>query len=353
MAKKPTIDIENAKSWLHDIFVAGGLGTQPKRAIDKAQYEYMYGDQFYGDELTLRANAKIIVEALQFRKSKVEDFNRYDEALDKLSTFRFAPSLKETTTRGIIKNAATLAKYIAWFCTEYEYWWDDSNASTYEKDQIKESTLGEILFGHECFMSQNNTTTPASSTKSRSKNSNTGSNTRISKGTSAYKTSGGQSGQARALVGQPGVKENISGSAYWIKGIKTGSTKDQCAFVRPLVVSGDAGGVNTVFFGDASGNKDCRVFFDDQAEAENFLAKCEANGKIGSSIDNVKVVSVKADSNGYFKVDTEFGNVFIKASKLNEEIQEELESEAPKKPHKKLSSKEKWERYEEAYFHEM
>ena len=129
--------------------------------------------------------------------------------------------------------------------------------------------------------------------------------------------------------------------------------KYQCAFVRPLVASGDAGGKNKVYIGDASGNKDCRVFFDDQAKAKDFLDSCTAAGKVGTGINNLEVVWVKADPNGYFKVDTEFGHVYIKASKLNEEIQEELEDNSAKKQPKKLSSKEKWERYEEAYFHEM
>ena len=48
----------------------------------------------------------------------------------------------------------------------------------------------------------------------------------------------------------------------------------------------------------------------------------------------------------------EFGTVYISASKLNESIQEAIQ-EAAKVENPKASNKDKWERYEEAYFHEL
>lgn len=351
MAKKITIDVATAKSWLHDIFVAGGTGVAPKREIDMQSYNYMYGSRNSSwNRREVADAAKIIVEAIQFRHTDVKDFERYDAALSTLSRYPFAPTLTEVSSRGIKRGDTTLAKFVAWFCAEYEYWWDDSDISTYELDQIKQSILGKTLFDYECFMSQpSNNNNSVSNTTNKNTNVNT---TRNARGSSSYKTSGGQSGQARALIGQPGVKEYITGSTYWIKGVKANSNNTQCAFVRPLVPAGAAGSVNKVFVGDPSGNKDCRVFFDNEQTAIDFLNKCQTNNKVAASISNLNVVRTNADQNGYFQVDTEFGPVYIKASKLNEEIEDDFEKE-DKQTEKKLSNKEKWERYEEAYFHEF
>lgn len=348
---KITIDVATAKSWLHDIFVAGGTGVAPKRAIDMQEYPYMYGGRASSwDRREVATAAKIIVEAIQFRHTDIKDFGRYDAALSTLGHYSFAPTLTEISNRGIRRGDTTLAKFVAWFCAEYEYWWDDSNISTFELDQIKQSVLGKALFDFECFMSQpGNNNTSTANTPNKTTNGNT---TRNARGSSSYKTSGGQSSQARALIGQPGVKEYITGSAYWIKGVKAGSNNTQCAFVRPLVPAGAAGSVNRVFVGDPSGNKDCRVFFDNEQTAIDFLNKCQTNNKVAANISNLNVVRTNADQNGYFQVDTEFGPVYIKASKLNEEIEEDFELE-DKQTEKKPSNKEKWERYEEAYFHEF
>ena len=352
MAKKIAIDVATAKSWLHDIFVAGGAGVTPKREIDMQSYCHMYGSRNSSwHRREVATAAKIIVEAIQFRRTDVKDFVRYDAALSTLSRYLFAPTLAETSSRGTRRSDTTLAKFVAWFCVEYEYWWDDSNISTFELDQIKQSVLGKALFDCECFMSQPSDNNNNSASNTTTKNTS-GNGTRSAKGSSSYKTSGGQSGQARALIGQPGVKEHITGSTYWIKGTKANSNNTQCAFVRPLVPAGASGSVNKVFVGDASGNKDCRVFFKDEQAAIDFLNKCQTNNKIATGISNLNIIRTSADQNGYFQVDTEFGPVYIKASKLNEEIEEDFEKEN-KQTEKKLSNKEKWERYEEAYFHEF
>ena len=69
---------------------------------------------------------------------------------------------------------------------------------------------------------------------------------------------------------------------------------------------------------------------------------------------NVSVIKVcqlnKVLPNGYFKIGTEYGIVYISASKLNEDLFE-TETEATEEP--KLTNKEKWDKYEEAFFHEV
>lgn len=50
---------------------------------------------------------------------------------------------------------------------------------------------------------------------------------------------------------------------------------------------------------------------------------------------NVGVTSARANSNGYFKVGTEFGQVYISAAKLNEGLNEAAEET------KKMTNKDK------------
>jgi hypothetical protein len=66
-------------------------------------------------------------------------------------------------------------------------------------------------------------------------------------------------------------------------------------------------------------------------EADAFLIKCN-NGTIPSNISNLQVAKIGVDKNGYYKVGTEYGDAYIKASKLNEELAEEVEKQdEPKK----------------------
>ena len=71
---------------------------------------------------------------------------------------------------------------------------------------------------------------------------------------------------------------------------------------------------------------------------------------LASNIAQIKVCQLnKTLANGYFNIGTEYGPVYISASKLNEDLVEEVkvtESEST------LSNKEKWERYEEAFYHD-
>ena len=59
------------------------------------------------------------------------------------------------------------------------------------------------------------------------------------------------------------------------------------------------------------------MYFDDPNAADQFKAKCQ--GKFGQSL---VVTHSKCDSNGYFKVMTEFGEAYIRADRLNEELLE-------------------------------
>lgn len=108
---------------------------------------------------------------------------------------------------------------------------------------------------------------------------------------------------------------------YKIEGVNTNSPKTPSAFIRPLKPSGVVGTTNKVFVGDPSGYTDCIVFFDNNIDADKFLTDCHAAGIVPSNIQNPRVVKAKVDPNGYYKVGTQFGEAYIKASKLNEALE--------------------------------
>ena len=67
------------------------------------------------------------------------------------------------------------------------------------------------------------------------------------------------------------------------------------------------------------------LFFGSDILAKDFRDKAWA-GK-PADITELDVVSTREDSNGYVEVITEFGNAYIVASKLHEEVEEELKED--------------------------
>jgi hypothetical protein len=96
-------------------------------------------------------------------------------------------------------------------------------------------------------------------------------------------------------------------------------------FIKPLSASGATGNTNKVFFSSGNGYTDCTCYFDDENDAQAFLDKIIAAGRIPANISNPRVVKRNADSNGYFLAGTEFGTCAISAKTLNEALAEEIQ----------------------------
>lgn len=109
---------------------------------------------------------------------------------------------------------------------------------------------------------------------------------------------------------------------YRIEGVNANSPKTPFVFIRPLKASGATGNTNRVFVGDPSGYTDCTLFFDDHVAADKFLVQCTDANITPTNISGLHVSRIAPDRNGYYEVGTEFGNAFIKASKLNEDFDE-------------------------------
>jgi hypothetical protein len=213
-----------------------------------------------------------------------------------------------------------------------QLYWDDTLKTPYEIDEFRKTKLGEAVFKYGRYISAIQDK-PARATRSTSTAggavaSGTGSAT--SQPQNGYKSSGAQSGNVRDLQdlnggpGVPGQKVTAGGQyIFRIIGDNPQSKNVPNVFIKPLSPSGATGNTNKVFFSSGNGYTDCTCYFDDENDAQDFLNKVIAAGRVPSNISNPRVVKRKADPNGYFLAVTEFGVCAISAKTLNETLTED------------------------------
>ena len=148
MALLTNDEIKEAKAWLHDVFVWGGLVANPKRAVPIEKYRYMYGtspDNFRHDDPKYRDAAKTVCSCIINRKVETQRFLAFDAAIKLLSLCAFLPEL--SVTRGYIRvGAETLCRFIAWFCDENNLVYNNRNTSVEEMKQIKKANKNIFEF---------------------------------------------------------------------------------------------------------------------------------------------------------------------------------------------------------------
>ena len=147
MAKLTDSQIVTARAWLHDVFVWGGLIPQPKRDIPSTKYYFMYGqNNRYNHSTNDKQAAETVCEAIKLRQAESKFIMNVDRALETLAQCPFNPELHSTDsylkTR---KKPDMLARYLAWYCSTYHFYWSDANTSSYEMDTIKGTNLGAAL----------------------------------------------------------------------------------------------------------------------------------------------------------------------------------------------------------------
>ena len=367
MAKLTDKQIINAKSWLHDIFVSGGIISNPIRALDKSDYDFMYGTTYPTRLNEIVAMAKVLCNAIKLRKVTSQVFLDCDNAFHFFGNKYFVDSLESTRSWGdrTTKAAPILARYYSWFCASNGFYWDDTATSTYEKEEILKTVLGHALFADKCFVSQQvstqkTTSTPAGGTKTATPKA-------ASSGTpgqpqNPFKARGALSSVAVDLLSTPGQKEYLTAPVFCINGADSnGTVLEDTMYIRPVESDPKSqarymsGNTNKVLFGKAKGYGYCQVYFTSLNEANEFMKKATSSGmKLGGG--NVSIVQVcqlkNSLSNGYFNIGTEFGPAYISASKLNESLEESTEEIALETNQPSISKKEMWESFEDAYFHE-
>lgn len=299
-------EIELAKRWLNTIFKYAGFTSTTARSFFR-WYPPINAITALVDEIKNRQ--------FTFIKAKL------DQCLVQLS------QNKILTPKGgwVSRNSLQLAQYIAWFCSENNIIWDDTNTTQYEMDQYKDTILGKALFNAGCFLNTQPVTNTSTTKTSR--------NTTITPKqpgqlpVNGYKASGAHSGDIPNLVGTPGNKLYLHGAMLCIEADKSGKNTPN-AFITPLKATTSSitavakSAAEKVNMGSGNGYTDCRLWFDNYITANVFLAACQQ--KFGNKFNNIHLAYKKADINGYFEVSTEFGNAFIKASTLNEDLEENL-----------------------------
>lgn len=357
MAKLTDEQIVNAKAWLHDIFVAGGIFQTPKRDIPIEDYANMYGTHRWNSRRRpeIIAQAKIICNALRVRPVDTKVFGEVDKALEYFSHQYFSSSIHSNTAHDVRKKPHVLAKYIAWLCQERGYYWNDSIASSYEKEIImSSSTLGKALYDFKCFVSQKKT--PKTKTQPTSSTSSTVGSTGGGQPQNPFKSRGALSNVAVDLIGQPNQKITLPSPIFCINGEDAnGKVLEDTIYIRPVEADTKSqakymvGNTNKVLFGKAKGYGYCQVYFTSLQDATDFLAKIPVgNFKLAGGVTNIRVCQLKKSlSNGYFQIGTEYGPVYISASKLNEDLVEEITEDINNTTQDSLKKKqEDWERFE-------
>ncbi len=297
---------QKAKSVIHDITLAGGIRTNnQKPGSGSFSNSYITSAQKICNELVNRDFANVDSEINNISAYSCEPFSggRY---------FRFKP---EAVARAVVYMAELVNIY-----------WDDTIRTPYEVDEFKKTLLGDAVYKYGRYISA---IKPAKTTGGASTNAGAGGATQTTKApgqgpANPYKSSGPQSGNVRDLQGQPNQKVTADTSLiYKIIADKVGKNTPN-VFIKPLSPAGATGSTNKIFISSGNGYTDCTCYFDDPNDAQAFLDKIVAANRVPASINNLRVVKMKADPNGYFLVGTEFGVVAVSAKTLNESITEDL-----------------------------
>ncbi len=209
-----------------------------------------------------------------------------------------------------------ICRLIANICAKNEIFWDDTQHSPEELRYFIATPMGKALWDFRCFVSQEPEQVKIP------KATSTGVTSRTSSGSSGATSSGSKLNLQNA-GGLVSTQKEILNTPdmYWIDGTFTnpGKTKPRL-HVSPFNQSSPL----TVKYGSGQGFDDCVLFFDDFKKAMEFMAKADAAKP--SSVSSLSLKRRKTDTNGYFKVNTQFGEAYIAAAKLHEML-EELEKE--------------------------
>ena len=295
-----------AKSIMHDITLAGGVRTNSQKPNSRSfSTGYVTAAQKICDELVNR------------------NFTDVDSAINTISGYRCEPL---NSGRDFRFKPDAIAKAIVYMAELVNIYWDDTIRTPYEIDEFKKTLLGSTVYRYGRYISAIKPARAAGSSNTSSATSGASTTTKAPGQGPAnpYKSSGPQSGNVRDLQGNPGDKVTADTSLiYKIIADKVGKNTPN-VFIKPLSPAGATGNTNKIFISSGNGYTDCTCYFDDPNEAQAFLNKIIAANRVPTNINNLRVVKMKADPNGYFLVGTEFGIVAVSAKTLNESVTEDL-----------------------------
>lgn len=275
--------------------------------------------------------AQGIIQAFKIRQTTYKDLEILENNIRSLTDSNGFLLLSEFGSPAQYKwekDGNLLCSFVAWICADKGWWWDDSKLSTYERDEILKLEIGSNLYNFKCFLSQHRpaSTTTQSTTQTTSSNTATQSAASASSGTATsgpknnYKSLGGLSGVVSNLISSQ--KTTLNGSVFCIEAERTGANK-RTLFITPLTSEGKPVAISAaqkIKLGSGNGYSDCQLWWSTLSDAQTALSKISSN----LSSEHFQIKKANPDSNGYFEVSTALGNAFIKASKLNEMLTEQI-----------------------------
>lgn len=296
-----------AKAFMHDILVVGGTGVKNLRSYTPSAWNrsnYIKAAQDICNELTNRNFADI------------------NQSIVTVANFGFYPNYDGNGRAKSFKPEA-VAKAIVYMAERLGLYWDDTIRTPYEIDEFKKTLLGAAVYKYGRIISAIPDKGAKSKTSSAGTGAASGTQPRVASASSG-KPQGPQSGNVRDLQGNPGEKVYADTALiYKIIADKVGKNTPN-VFIKPLNTAGAAGSTNKIFISSGNGWTDCTCYFDDPNDAQAFLDKIIAAGRVPANINNLRVTKMKAHPNGYFLVGTEFGVVAVNAQTLNEAITEAM-----------------------------
>ena len=346
------------KAYLKDLLIAGGLVPKTKITRQLPPQNDSYWNYFY-------EAANIICEEIS---NGYFDFPEVDKAISRLVNDHYDVPKTPTDTYNDARHSSQhcrkttdkeLATAIVAFATAMNAWWKDQSDDPRRQaviDNSKSNTLfGKVVGSYKRYTSDRDKqalkAANAAARAARAAN-NTGTTGGTANGVRQddYKYMGPLSSQVKDLKGTPGTKITLSTPVFIITGTNTNSVRvTPYAFVANLVPTEkggygkNVGPTNKVFYGSANGYRQYPLCFENQQDADAFLVEVQNNIPVPANMINMHVARVKADPNGYFKIGTEFGDAYVRASELNENLQEAADDNKKDiaKKDKKMTNKER------------
>jgi hypothetical protein len=302
----------SAKAWMHDVMVIAGILQKSQRTENEVYFTKYHN-------IPAAAAGTICDELIK------REFANIDAAILKITAYEFYPSF----TRGSkLKqfSAEYIAKAIVYSAELLNLYWDDTIRTPYEIEEFKKTILGEAVYRYGRYISAIKdapTQKPAAAASANTPQ------VAQSAPKNDFRQQGPKSGQANGLVsldgtpiphGQQGEKVFIDkGYALAIRGTVVGKKSSVRAVINPLKSSAN-GSKNSVVINASHGYGVAECLFDEMDDAVNFYDQIVLNNRVPSDVDNLQIVKISVDKNGYFLADTEFGICAIAARVLNEEV---------------------------------
>lgn len=304
-------DLTLYKSWMKNIFLAYGVkdGGDPEYLYWKSQYQ------------TVKQACKNIIDTIVNLKFETDNYQPAATAIEYLSNSNGYYRVPGDGKTEYWLKPKQVAQFIAYFCFEHKIYWDDAVHTKYELDYFKKTELGAALWKADCFISQQNDLR-AKQAKLDAKHDKmlaTDNTTSTPKAPRAASSNNGPAKSGRTIslqncAGLVSAQKEVP-SAYKMLFIQGEWTSPKKTTPRIFVTPNNGVSPLKVNLGSGQGFDDCVLMFDDITKANAFLAQCL---DLRTDVINLTLRKQTTDPNGYFRVNTQFGEAFIKAARLGE-----------------------------------